>query len=185
MIEETNCEEVNKKIRATIDRTIEKFKDNHQAWEDERHVHYDFFKFLFDVDVFSPEQIKTNFVWEYQKGEPAYSRTIALVMFCGKNKMVSIDFKLDKSPNVLRKKLIDHIEIQSKYKDSLFRGYIVPLYYYRNGQAVAQKQNHNMTYQELLSEIIKEAKQSIKDQRIELIEAGIILGGGHNGNRLA
>lgn len=173
MIKETNCEEVNKNIRATINKIIEKFKSNHQAWDDERHVHYDFFKLLFDV--FSDEEIKVNFVWEYRKGEPASSRTIALVMFCGKNKMVSVDFKLDKSPNKLRKKLSDHIEIQSKYKDSLFKGYVVPLYYYPNGQAVAQKQNHNMTYQKLLSEIIKEAKESIKVSNITLISDGIIL----------
>ena len=174
MIEETNCKEVNKKIRATIDRTIEKFKGNHQAWEDERHVHYDFFKFLFDE--FHHEQIKRNFAWEYRKGGQPSSRTIALVMFCGKSKMVSVDFKLDKTPNDLRKKLIGHIKILPEYKDSLFRGYVVPLYYYRNGQAVAPKQNHNMTYEKLLSEIITQAKESIKDQDIELIEAGIILG---------
>ena len=174
VIEETNCEGVNKKIRAIIDRIIEKFKSNHHAWEDERHVHYDFFKFLFDV--FSDEEIKRNFVWEYRV-EGSTLETIDLVMFCGNRNMVSVDFKLFESPgDKFKEELIKHIKIQSKYKDSLFRGYVVPLYYYRDGQAVAQKQNHNMTYQELLSKIIKQAKESIKDQAIELIEAGIILG---------
>ena len=175
MSEETNCEEVNKKIRATIDRIIEKFKGNHEAWEDERHVHYDFFKLLFDV--FSAEEIKRNFVWEYRIGGSTME-TIDLVMFCGNRNMVAVDFKLPKSPGKdFKEELIKHIKIQSNYMASLFRGYVVPLYYHRDGQAVAQKQNHDMTYRELLSKIIKQAKESIKDPRIVLIEAGIILGG--------
>jgi len=171
MIEETNCDEVDKKIRATIERIIEKFKDNHQAWNDERHVHYDFFKLLFNV--FSSEEIKRNFVWEYRVGGPT-TETIDLVMFCGNKNLVSVDFKLFKSPgDKLEEELIKHIKIQSKYKDYLFRGYVVPLYYYRNGQATAQ--NYGMTYQELCSKNIKEAKKSIKVSNIKLISDGIIL----------
>jgi len=175
MIEETNCEEVNKKIRASIDRIIEKFKGNHQAWKDERQVHYDFFKFLFDV--FSAEEIKRNFVWEYRyRVGGSTSETIDLVMFCGNRNMVAVDFKLPKSLGKgIKENLIKHIKIQSNYIDSLFRGYVVPLYYHRDGQAAAQKQNHDMTIRELSSKVIKQAKESIKDPRIELIEAGIIL----------
>ena len=64
MIEKTNCDEVDKKIRATIDKIIEKFKDNHQTWNDERHVHYDFFKWKFDrakaAEEFKLEPIYQN-----------------------------------------------------------------------------------------------------------------------------
>ena len=172
MIEETNCEEVNKKIRATIDKIIEKFKSKKYGWKGDRHVHYDFFKFLFDA--FHPEQIKRNFVWEYRKVGPN-SRTIALVMFCGKGKMVAVDFKFIKSPgDKVTEALIKHIEIQYENEDSLFKGYVVPLYYCPDDQAEAPKQDYNMTYQELLSKIVKQSKESIKDQRIELISDGVM-----------
>ena len=174
MAEETNCEEVNKKIRATIDEIIKKFKKDHQAWKDERDVHYAFFKLLFDI--FPWEEVKENFVWEYRKRGQPRSWTIALVMRCGKNKskMVSVDLKLDKTPNDLREKLIKHIKILHEYKDSLFRGYVVPLYYCRDCQAVAPKQNQNMTYEKLLSKIVKQAKESIKVSNIKLISDGIV-----------
>lgn len=172
MIEETNCDEVDKKIRATIDKIIKKFKKDPSAWNDERHVHYGFFKFLFDE--FPPEQIKRNFVWEYQVGKP--KEDVDLGMFCGNRKWVSVDFKLNLSPGKeLKKELIRCIEkLQSspKCEDSLFRGYVVPLLYRRDGQAIAQR--YGITYHELCSKNLQEAENSIRVLNIKLISDGVI-----------
>ena len=175
MIEKTNCDEVDKKIRATIDKIIEKYKGNHQTWNDERHVHYDFFKFLFDE--FPPEQIKRNFVWEYQVGKP--KEEVDLGMFCGNRNLVLVDFKLNLSPGDkkegLEKELIKCIEkLQSSPKclKSMFRGYVVPLLY-RDAQATAPRYN-GITYQELCSKNIQKAENSIKVSNIKLISDGVM-----------
>ena len=179
MIEETNCEEVSKKIRAIIDRIIEKFKSNHQAWEDERHVHYDFFKFLFDL--FSPEEVKENFIWEYRVGRPSYalgenSAEVDLGMLCSNGNWIAVEFEFNLSPgDGLEKELIKCIEkLKSSPKcvDSMFMGYVVPLLC-RDGQATAR--GYGLTYSELCTKNIQKAENSIRVSNIKLISDGILL----------
>jgi len=182
MSEETNCDNVDKKIRATIEKIIKKFKENPQAWNDERQVHYDFFKLLFDV--FSPEEVKENFVWEYRVGRPSYASgnkvaEVDLGMFCGNGNWIAVEFEFDLSPGDkkggLEKELIRCIEkLQSSPKclNSMFRGYVVPLLR-RDGQAIAR--GYGITYPELCTKNIQKAENSIRISNIKLILDGIIL----------
>lgn len=179
MAEETNCEEVNKKIRATIDRIIKKFKENPSAWNDERQVHYDFFKLLFDQ--FSPEEVKENFVWEYQVGRPSYASgnkvaEVDLGMFCGNGNWIAVEFEFNLSPgDDLEEELIrciEKLQTSPKCLDSMFRGYVVPLLR-RDGQATAR--GYGITYSELCAKNIQKAEISIRVSNIKLISDGIIL----------
>ena len=179
MIKETNCDKVDKKIRATIDKIIKEFKENPYAWNDERQVHYDFFKLLFEV--FSSEEIKEYFIWEYRVGRPSYARgnkvaEVDLGMFCGNGNWIAVEFEFNLSPGKsLEEELIRCVEkLQSSPKclDSMFRGYVVPLLR-RDGQATAQ--GYGITYSELCTKNIQKAESSIRVSNIKLISDGIIL----------
>lgn len=170
--------EIEQKVRETIDSIITLYKDNPDRWKYEREVHYAFFELLFDK--LKPEEIKNRFRWELSSGHPSYGKRendsawIDLVVFIDYSKFVAVEIELDSGAGIAFENELDKCIRKLKdtpiCKDNMEKGFIVPLI--RRFRRQAYK---GITYEQLFEEQIYKAKQGIGGYPIEIIKDGIIL----------
>ena len=174
---------IEERVRKVIDELINKLKKGNASWANERDIHYDFFKLLFNT--FEPEEIKEKFRWEYPVIPYTGGRNpakIDLVMLVDKGKFVAIEIEYVSPGESMRSELLKCIEklytvSNPNKKNYMEKGFLVPILKdgVRNGKATAR--GYGMSYSQLCDLDLRVAKDKINElgsPNIEL-KSGIVL----------
>lgn len=157
------------KIRKAIEELNETYnKQTLKEWDNERVVHYEFFKILFSY--FSWEEMRDYFKWEYPIIYKTDARpgAIDIIFLDDDGKWIAIEIEYDIVAEDLRKELktcMDKMKSKTA-REQMSHGFIVPLIK-RPMDRPAKGQNQR--YGEMIKKDLDDAKNQIGDRPIEII----------------
>ncbi len=171
---------IEERINKVIDRLIALYKINPDRWKaigswkkvesvNERLIHYEFFKLLFEA--FTSDEIKEHFKWEYRVGPPRPQEQkrprpseLDIVITVDSERFVAIEIENVKSKSTLQDTLKERIETlrdSHECRKYMLKGYVIP--FIESGQAVSKRS------------LDKLREEEIKNHPIEIIDGGLRL----------
>jgi hypothetical protein len=159
---------IEKVIRELIGKDTDKMQN-------EREVHYEFFKLL--CDEFEKDELRECFRWELPTGPIADKGSkpgaIDMAMYVEVDRFIAIEIEFVSPGVALEKELdtcINKLRKSELCNDQMVKGYIVPLLV-REGDKKAR--GYSKKYSELCGEILDRAENKIRGSRIRLIREGV------------